>query len=120
MPTPLYRGYSSVPKDNPDTDLYDLDLIKQDILNHFMTRLGERPMRPNFGSVIWDLLFNLSDSRTEELIVADARRIVAEDPRVDLLELVTRVDLNGHSILLALKIRAKEINMDDWFEVVFR
>ena len=50
-----YKGFSTVAgvKSN---QLYDLDIIKQDLINHFYTRKGERVMNPDFGSIIWDLL----------------------------------------------------------------
>lgn len=94
--------------------------MKQDLLNQFNTRLDERLGRPRFGSVIWDLLFDLSDPRTEALIVSDAERIIASDPRVELLQLVPSIDLDAHRISLEIKLRFIEFNMDDNFSVVFR
>jgi len=51
----FYKGFSSVNASNFGNKLFDFDLIKQDILNHFNTKKGERLMNPNFGSIIWDL-----------------------------------------------------------------
>lgn len=119
MPEPLYRGYSSVAQDGIDTAVFDLDLIKQDILNHFNTRIGERVGRPNFGSIIWDLLFDPADPRTESLVVQDAQRIIGMDPRVELLELVPNVNLDTNSINLEIRVRAVEFDMDGWFDVTF-
>ncbi len=119
MAEPLYKGYSSVANTGIDTALFDLDLIKQDLLNHFNTRLGERVGRPNFGSIIWDLLFDPADSRTETLVIQDAQRIIGEDPRVTLLELIPDIRPDNHEINLEIKVRAKQFNMDDWFNVTF-
>ncbi len=94
--------------------------MKQDLLNHFNTRLDERVGRPRYGRVIWDLLFDLSDPRTEALIVADAERIIASDPRVELLQLTPSIDIDAHRISLDIKLRFVEFNMDDNFSVVFR
>ena len=43
-----YRGFSTV---NPESDtflLYDLGLIKQDLINHFNIRQGEKLSDPTF------------------------------------------------------------------------
>lgn len=120
MTEPFYRGYSTVANTGLQTQLQDVELVKQDLRNHFNTRLGERVGRPSFGSIIWDLLFDLSDARTESVVISDAQRIIDEDPRVELLELVPTVDLNEHSIRLDIKLRYIEFNMDDWFTFTFR
>lgn len=44
-------------------------------------------MRPNFGSIIWDLLMNPLDQFTESEIREDITRIVSRDPRVRLLKI---------------------------------
>jgi hypothetical protein len=51
-----YRGISTVA--NPKGfNLYDIQLIKQDIINHFHIRQGEKLSDPKFGTIIWDILF---------------------------------------------------------------
>lgn len=119
MSEPIYRGFSSVAKQGIDTALFDLELVKQDLLNHFNTRIGERVARPTFGSIIWDLLFDLGDPRTESLVIQDAQRIIGQDPRVKLLEIVTNVSLDAHEISLAIRLQAVKYDMDDWFTVTF-
>ena len=49
----FYKGFSSLDQTTSNSKLYDFDLIKQDIINHFNTRKGERVMNPTFGSIIW-------------------------------------------------------------------
>ena len=44
MATILFKGYSSVDKKIGSTQLFDLNLAKQDLKNHFYTRQGERVM----------------------------------------------------------------------------
>jgi len=120
MTAPIYTGYSSVANTQIDTRLHDLELVKQDLINHFYTRIGERVSRPNWGSIIWDLLFDLSDSRTEALVIQDAMRIINEEPRVKLLELVPNIHLEKHSIELTIKILSVETNMEEIFRVEFQ
>lgn len=79
-----FRGYSSIDTTFLSPVKYDLDLARQDLLNQFNTRLGERVMLPKFGTIIWDLLFDPLDERTETLIRDDVERIITEDPRWNL------------------------------------
>lgn len=79
-----FRGYSTIGTGFLNPVRYDLDLARQDLLNQFNTRLGERVMLPKFGTIIWDLLFDPLDERTEKLIRDDVERIITEDPRWDL------------------------------------
>jgi phage baseplate assembly protein W len=119
MTAALYRGFSSVANTGINTGLFDINLVQQDLLNQFNTRLGERRMRPNYGSVIHDLLFDLSDSRTEALIVQDAERIILGDPRVRLLTMESAVDLDNHSIRLDIKLKVLEFDMILNFAAIF-
>ncbi len=120
MAVALYRGFSTTGVEGLNTTLYDIELVKQDLLNHFNTRLGERVGRPEFGSIIPELLFDLVDDRTESLVVQDAERIINEDPRVTLLELEADVNPDNHTIQLDIKLRALEFDMNTQFSIIFQ
>lgn len=119
MAAPLYRGFSSVANQGIDTRLYDVELVKQDLLNNFSTRLGERVGRPGFGSVIHDLLFDLSDDRTKGLVVADAQRIFADDPRVVPLEIDVDVLPDEYQIRIQATLQMVELDMNINFQASF-
>lgn len=119
MAAPLYRGFSTVANDGTDTRLFDANLVTQDLLNHFDTRVGARVGRPAFGSIIHDLLFDLFDSRTEGLVIADAQRIFSEDPRVVPLEVHVEIDPEEHQIRLVATLQMVEIDMNINFHAIF-
>lgn len=98
----IYRGFSSNNPNARNGVLYDADIIKQDIYNHFMTAKGERVMLPEFGSVVWDYLYEPLDEQTKEAIKIDAEEIVDQDPRVNLIS----VDVIGfeNGIVLNLEL----------------
>ena len=83
----IYKGFSSNNINAVNNMLYDADLIKQDIYNHFMTAKGERVMLPEFGSIIWDYLYEPLDAQTKSIVRADAESIISQDPRVQLVDL---------------------------------
>ena len=79
----LYRGFSTVNRSKKFRTT-DVDLVKQDLINHFQIRKGEKLMQPNFGSIIWGVLFEPLDERVKQLVIDDVTTIVGYDPRVGL------------------------------------
>ena len=77
-----YRGFSTVNTSSENFVLYDFELIKQDLLNHFHIRQGERLMQPRFGTIIWDLLFEPLTEQVKNLIVQNVNEILNHDPRI--------------------------------------
>ena len=84
----MYRGFKS---DNvaQNYKLFDFDLVKQDIINHFYIRKGEKLENPEFGSIIWDLLFenftddvNAAIAKDVETVINYEQRIRAESVRI--------------------------------------
>jgi len=119
MVASLYRGFSSAGVKSVDTRAFNANLVKRDLLNHFETKLGDRRGRPDFGSIIHDLLFDLSDVRTENLVIADAQRILSEDPRVSPLEVSVEVDIDRGRITLNISLLLIEFDMNVNFIVMF-
>ena len=62
--------------------LFDIGLIKQDIINHFHISKGEKLENPNFGTIIWDVIQDPLTSELEEAIEQDVLDIINTDPRV--------------------------------------
>lgn len=81
MANTRYRGFSTIDQ-YKKFRLTDLDLIKRDLLNNFSIRKGEKLMNPEFGSIIWNTLFEPLTADVKALIVDDIQRIVRSDPRV--------------------------------------
>lgn len=77
-----YRGFSTADITRDSFNLYDLELIKQDIINHFHIRQGEKLSDPNFGTIIWDVLFEQLTPEIEEAIINNVTEIINYDPRV--------------------------------------
>lgn len=83
LPLPrTYRGFSTISAESESYTLYDLALIKQDIINHFHIRQGERLSDPEFGTIIWDLLFEPLTEDVKNLILKNVEDIINYDPRV--------------------------------------
>jgi len=83
-------GYSTFGKRRPPFTLENLKLAKQDLMNVFHTQRGERVMRPDFGSIIFDLLFEPFDEETRAQVVDDAVDIISGDPRFTMVSIDVR------------------------------
>jgi len=77
-----YRGISTVDADRGSYNLYDISLIKQDIVNHFHIRQGEKLENPTFGTIIWDILFEPLTDGLRDAIIQNVTDIINYDPRV--------------------------------------
>lgn len=99
----MYKGFSSINASTENYNLFDFELIKQDILNHFNTRQGERLMNPTFGCVIWDLLFEPLTEDIKGLILDNVNTIINYDPRVKAESVIVTSYDQGIQIQCTLK-----------------
>lgn len=91
QPTPAsktYRGISTVNEENEGFVLYDIGLIKQDLLNHFNIRQGEKLENPEFGCIIWDAIYEPLTESLKEAIAKNVTTIVNYDPRLNADQIV--------------------------------
>jgi phage baseplate assembly protein W len=94
----VYRGISTVNPENDGFRLYDVAIIKQDIINHFHIRQGEKLENPEFGTIIWDVLFEPLTENLKQAIVENVETIINADPRVIVNKVLVDTFLNGIQI----------------------
>lgn len=106
----IYVGFSTVDRLSPPFTVTDIDLVKQDILNQFNTKLGERVMLPNFGSIIHEILMDPLDSISKEDILDDVKKVIGSEPRVQFLAdpVLTELD-NGVRVRVELLFLPQDI-----------
>lgn len=96
-----YRGFNTIGQ-TKKFRLTDIDLVKQDLLNHFQIRKGEKLMNPDFGSIIWNTLYEPLDEPTKKIILDDVKSVVSYDPRLTVDEVILQQLDNGLQIQIAL------------------
>lgn len=100
---PVFVGFNTQDQYKKFT-LTDSELVKRDLLNAFNIRQGQLVGRPDYGTSIWDNVFENQSNETENAITREIQRVVGGDPRAQ----VTEVDLfpqeNGILIQLELLI----------------
>jgi phage baseplate assembly protein W len=98
-----FKGFTTLDRVKAPFTITDQELIKRDLLNEFYTKKGERVMRPNFGSIIWDLLMDPNDGDLVNAVTEDIQRIVAKETRVELVDLTVYVADHAISADVVLK-----------------
>lgn len=102
----IYKGFSTLDPSNLSSKLYDFDIIKQDILNHFNTKKGERVMNPEFGTIIWDLIFEPLTPDIKDLLTNDISTICNFDPRVSPTEIKINEYEQGYLVEISLLMKS--------------
>lgn len=98
----FYRGFSTLVP-NKKFRLTDMELIKQDIINHFNIRKGEKLMNPNFGTIIWNVLHEPFTEELKSVITEDIKTIANYDPRVSFDNIIVTEYERGLQIVLDLR-----------------
>lgn len=98
----VYRGFSTVNTNTQGFALYDFELIKQDIINHFHIRRGEKLSDPRFGTIIWDILFEPFTDDVRDSVIQNVTEIVNYDPRVQAEEILVDSYESGLSVQCSL------------------
>ena len=87
-----FKGFSSR-ADNKNFKLYDFEVAKQDLINRLSVRKGERVENPEFGTIIYDAIFEPFTEALKDAIVEDITANLNADPRISTEEiLVTEAD----------------------------
>lgn len=113
--TNIYSDVDFKLRINPNTkDIgvkYDVEAVKQSVLNILLTNRGERPFAPDFGGDLRSFLFENFDTVTTAAIRAKIITTLRNyEPRVEVLDLEVE-DLsyrNALQVRLEIRIKAPE------------
>lgn len=111
-----YRGFSSR-ETSRNYKLYDYELVKQDIINHFYIRKGEKLENPKFGTIIWDTLFENFTPEIKKAIADNVEEIINFDERVRVNSVT--VDSTDQGIRIEAELVYLPINFTDTLQLTF-
>ena len=100
---PTFIGFNTQDQFKKFT-LLDEALVKRDLLNGLNIRQGQLPGRPQFGTTLWD---NLFENQSPELVTAienEIQRVAGYDPRIQISEVQVFPQENGILIQVQLAI----------------
>lgn len=104
-----FSGFSTKNKSAINHVLTGKDLIIEDLMNHIMTRKGERVMMPTFGSIVHELIFEPMTPEIKSIIEEDIVSIVEQEPRLT-LDFINVSDTD-HTVTVSLTVSI--INEDE-------
>ena len=97
--------------------LVDFELIKQDLVNHFHIRKGEKLMNPNFGTIIWNVMHEPLTEDLRSVIATDIKEIASYDPRLSIDNvIITEYD---QGIQIELELRYVQTNQTNLMNLRF-
>lgn len=111
---PLYIGFST--QDFLITRRFkkiNVEIVKQDIVNHIFTRKGERVMMASFGTIIPDLVFEPLDETTIRQVHDEVLQVINFDPRVEIIDFTVTPNFNDQSITVSANLFYLELNITD-------
>jgi len=111
-----FKGFSSK-ADQRNFKIYDFECVKQDLINRLSIRKGERVENPEFGTIIYDCLFEPFTEVLKEQILEDITANLNADPRIATEEiLVTEAD---HGIAIQATIKYVPLDITEKLQFKF-
>lgn len=99
-----YKGFNTQGKNFSNSyTLTGFDIAKQDLVNHFNIRKGEKLQNPAFGSIIWDSLYEPMTDVQVEAVKQNIREILDYDPRLSAQEI--NVDQYEHGLVIEVNLK---------------
>ena len=97
-----FKGFSSRTT-GQSFKVYDFECAKQDLINRLSVRKGERVENPEFGTIIYDAIFEPFTEQLKDAIIEDITANLNADSRIATEEiLVTEAD-KGIAIQATIK-----------------
>jgi phage baseplate assembly protein W len=84
--------------------LTDFALIQRDLLNAFNIRQGQLPGRPEYGTVMWDFLFENQIEELQRNVEQEVYRVCAGDPRISVSNVQCFPQENGFLLQLQITV----------------
>ena len=100
---PTFIGFNTQDQFKKFT-LLDAELVKRDLLNGLNIRQGQLPGRPQYGTALWDNLFENQTNETTQSIQREIQRVAGYDPRIQISNVEVFPQENGLLIQVELAI----------------
>ena len=97
-----FKGFSSK-ADQRNFKIYDFECVKQDLINRLSVRKGERVENPEFGTIIYDCLFEPFTEVLKDQILEDITANLNADPRISTEEIIVTEADHGIAIQATIK-----------------
>lgn len=97
--------------------LTDQQLVVRDLLNAFNIPKGQKVGQPEYGTTLWDFIFEPNTQDTQQQITDEVRRIASADPRIRLGYVKCFPEENG--VLIEVQLSVNPFNQATLLNVFF-
>jgi phage baseplate assembly protein W len=97
--------------------LTDQSVVIRDFLNAINIKKGQKVGQPQYGSKIWDFIFDPNTADTQQALETELKRIISLDPRLQLGYLRVYPQENG--ILCEMQVAVYPFNQAEMLSVFF-
>lgn len=97
--------------------LVDQPLVVQDFVNALNIRQGEKVGQPEYGTTLWDFVFDPNTSDVQIALEQEIRRVASNDPRMIINFLKVFTQENG--ILLEMQVSIAPFNQSETLGIFF-
>ena len=97
-----FKGFSSR-AERQNFKVYDFECAKQDLINRLSVRKGERVENPDFGTIIYDVLFEPFTDQLKQAVQEDITENLNADPRISTEEILVQEAEHGIAIQATLR-----------------
>ena len=111
-----YKGFSSK-AEKQSFKVYDFECVKQDLINRLSVRKGERVENPEFGTIIYDCLFEPFTEEVKDAIIEDITQNLNVDPRINAQEI--RVSQADYGIAIQATITYVPLDITEKLQFQF-
>lgn len=111
----IYKSYSTTsPNATQNGNLYDIDVVVEDVRMLFRTKKGEYPMQPEIGSITHDYIHEPTLNEMEKnAIIEDSLEILSADPRLNNIQVDIEELSNGYYLIINATVvpQNQEVNI---------
>lgn len=101
-------SFNSNPKTGDLSTVSDEKSVNQSLRNLIFTNFYDVPFSPKIGSNVRSRLFDLIDSTTTDSIKSDIKDVIENyEPRVEIVEVITKADDTHNAINVSLRYRLR-------------
>jgi phage baseplate assembly protein W len=110
----IYKGFSTKRyQQDKSFVMTDMELVKEDLVNHIFTRKGERVRMAQFGTLIPDLIFEPLTEELVRVIEGELTTVFNYDPRVQLVDMVVIPMFDEQAVVALVDLHYIELREKD-------
>jgi phage baseplate assembly protein W len=111
----IYKSFSTTSPDaSQNGNLYDIDVVVENVKNLFKTKKGEYPMNPDLGSIAHDFIHQPSLTEGEKgAIIEDSLVLLENEPRLNNISVDVEELSNGYYVIVNANLipQNQEVNL---------